>query len=460
MNAGQIESIMHDVLKKHGPRADYLEVRAETTRTLQFLMSNDELSRLDIPEDFGFSIRACIRGGWGFVSLNTPERLEEYADLAIAGARSLAKDRTWLAPVNPVRDRVELDLDSDPRSVTLEKKLELFRSMIDAGRSVSGEIDNVSGSYFEEFRRIRLMTSEGMDIDIEKMDLGGGVVTQAHHGGITQSQAVTAGSSTDFGVIATMTDKVIPAANRTLELLRAPRVKAGRYTVVVDPVLGGTFAHEAFGHMSEADDYHQNPRMREIFTLGRRFGSQDLGIYDSGLDRGTRGYIRYDDEGVPGEQTWLIRNGVLVGRLHSRESAARFDEKTTGNARCVSYRFPPICRMRNTCIAPGTASFDELIADIRLGVYAVDAHGGTGGEMFSFDAGYGVMIRNGRLAEMVREVQLSGNLFTTLKNIDAIGNDFTICDDQGGCGRGPQFPLETTVSSPHLRIRNITVGGA
>lgn len=459
MNSRQIESMMYDVLKKYAPKADYLEIRAETTRSLQFLMSNDELSRLDVPEDQGFSIRACIRGGWGFVSLNSPERLSEYADLAIEGARSLARDRTYLASVEPVRDQVPLDLKLDPRTVSLSDKLDLFRGMIDTGRSVSGEIDNVSGSYFEEFRSIRLMTSEGTDVSMEKLDLGAGVVTQAHRNGVTQSQAVTAGSNNDYEVIRGMAARVQPAARRTLELLAAPRVKAGRYTVVVDPVLGGTFVHEAFGHMSEADDYHMNPRMREIFTLGRRFGSEGLGIYDTGLDPGTRGSVRYDDEGVPGEKTWLIREGILVGRLHNRESAARFGETPTGNARCLNYRFPPICRMRNTCIAQGTAAFDDLIGDIKLGVYAVDTQGGTGGEMFSFDAGYGIMIRNGRLAEMVREVQLSGNLFTTMKNIDAIGNDFTICDDQGGCGKGPQFPLETTVSSPHVRIRNVTVGG-
>ena len=141
------------------------------------------------------------------------------------------------------------------------------------------------------------------------------------------------------------------------------------------------------------------------------------------------------------------------------ESAARFGEAPTGNARCINYRYPPICRMRNTCIAPGNATFEDLLSGIDLGVYAVDAHGGTGGEMFSFDAAHGFMIRNGKLAEPVRNVQLSGNLFKTLDSIEGIGRDFTIVDDSGGCGKGPQFPLETTCSSPHLRIRNVTVGG-
>ncbi|MBN1295198.1 TldD/PmbA family protein, partial [bacterium] len=322
------------------------------------------------------------------------------------------------------------------------------------------QITHVTAYHFEDFRTIHYVNTDGSDLTMEKMDLAGSVTPQASRNGVTQFQAVTNGSSNDFGVIRIIGRRLEDACRLTVELLEAPRVKAGKYTVIVDPILGGTFAHEAFGHMSEADEYHNNSRMREIFTLGRRFGSDKLGIYDTGLDIGTRGFLRYDDEGVAAEKTWLIRDGILVGRLHSRESAARFGEHPTGNARCLNYRYPPICRMRNTCIAPGTATFDDLIHDIKLGVYAVDSHGGTGGEMFSFDAGYGIMIRNGRLAERVRDVQLSGNLFTTLQTIDGIGVDFTIVDDAGGCGKGAQFPLETTCSSPHLRIRGITVGGA
>jgi TldD protein len=460
MTLQEHKTLMHSVLTRFKPKTDYLDIRRETIRALCFGYSNDRLIRLEQIEETGFSVRACIRGGWGFASLNNPARLAEYAGLAVEMAGSLTARETNLAPVVPVRDTVVLDIDEDPRHVTLDDKLALFRGFIDTGRSVSGDIDNVSAGYCETFRTICLMTSEGTDLVMNKMDIGGSVAVQVCKNSIMQSQAVPAGSSRDFGVIRHMADKIEPASRKTLELVRAKRVRAGRYTVVADPVLGSTFVHEAFGHASEADEYQNNPQMRDIFCLGRRFGGDALNIYDSGLVDGSRGAIRYDDEGVPAEKTWLIQNGILTGRLHNRESAALFNEPPTGNARCLNYRYPPICRMRTTCIAPGTAGFDDLIADIKLGVYAVDTLGGTGGEMFSFDAGYGIMIRNGRLEETVRDVQLSGNLFSTLKNIDAIGNDFTLCDDNGGCGKGVQFPLETSAASPHLRIRDITVGGS
>lgn len=451
---------IEDVLKRFGSKADYLEVRAESLNRTAFAFSNDEMTRLVVSEDQGFSIRASVKGGWGFASLNSPELLETYTELAIDQARSLAREKTWLADVEPVVDTVTLELQEDPRQVNLETKMDLFRSYVAQARQHSSQITNVSAYYFEDLRTIHYANSTGAELSIEKLDLGASVTPQASKNGVTQFQIVTTGSSNDFSGVRKLGSQLENACRLTVDLLDAPLAKAGKYTVVIDPILGGTFVHEAFGHMSEADDYHGNKRMREIFTLGRRFGAPGLGIYDSGLDAGSRGYLKYDDEGVPGQKTWLIQDGILVGRLHSRESAARFGEQPTGNARCLNYRYPPICRMRNTCIAPGTASFEELISDIDLGVYAVDTHGGTGGEMFSFDAGYGYMIRNGKLAEPVRDVQLSGNLFTTLKNIDGIGSDFRICDDGGGCGKGAQMPLETSCSSPHLRIRDITVGGA
>ena len=101
-----------------------------------------------------------------------------------------------------------------------------------------------------------------------------------------------------------------------------------------------------------------------------------------------------------------------------------------------------------------------MIKDIKLGIYACDAYGGqTQLETFSFSSGYAYMIRDGKIAEMVKDVILAGNLFTTLMNIDAIGNDFKWINSGGGCGKGGQFPLPVSMGAPHIRIQNVVVGG-
>jgi TldD protein len=116
--------------------------------------------------------------------------------------------------------------------------------------------------------------------------------------------------------------------------------------------------------------------------------------------------------------------------------------------------------MTNTAIENGTTPFEDLIKDIKLGIYACDAYGGnTELESFSFSSGYAYMIRDGQIAEMVKDVILAGNLFTTLLNIDAIGNDFQWLEKAGGCGKGGQNGLPVSFGAPHIRIQNVVIGG-
>lgn len=172
-----------------------------------------------------------------------------------------------------------------------------------------------------------------------------------------------------------------------------------------------------------------------------------------------RGSYKYDDEGMPASKTYLIREGILIGRLHCRETATKMGERPTGNARAINYLFPPIVRMTNTFIEPGTASFEEMLGGIKEGVYVKDWYGGTTSlEMFTFSAGEGYMIRDGKLAELLRPVVLSGNVFVTLGNIDAIGDDLKL-NQGGGCGKAGQSPLPVSNGSPHIRVRSCLVGG-
>jgi TldD protein len=281
----------------------------------------------------------------------------------------------------------------------------------------------------------------------------------AREDGDIQQAALSLGSSSDFSSMEGLHQEIKEAAQRAVALISAPQVKGGEYTVVLDPVLAGVFVHEAFGHLSESDFIYENERLKEIMVLGRRFGGQHLNIIDGAAIPGLRGSYKYDDECVPATKTYLIKEGVLIGRLHSRETAGRMGERPTGNARALDYRHPPIVRMTNTIIEPGEVSFEEMISDIKEGVYVKNWYGGmTSMEMFTFSAGEAYMIRNGRVEELLRPVVLSGNVFVTLENIDAIGNDLEM-NEGGGCGKGAQSPLPVSNGSPHIRIRNCLVGG-
>jgi TldD protein len=218
--------------------------------------------------------------------------------------------------------------------------------------------------------------------------------------------------------------------------------------------------HEAFGHLSEADHVYENPRLQEIMKLGRRFGPEILNIVDDGTLEGEAGYCAFDSEGVPGHRSPLVREGVLVGRLHSRETAACMGEKPTGNARAISYSYPPIVRMTNTLLLPGESSFEEMLEQTKDGIYAIGMLGGqTDMEMFTFSAEEAYRIRGGKLAEKLREVVLTGNVFQTLANIDAVAGDMKCHGGLGGCGKGGQSPLRVGDGAPHCRMREVVIGG-
>jgi TldD protein len=116
--------------------------------------------------------------------------------------------------------------------------------------------------------------------------------------------------------------------------------------------------------------------------------------------------------------------------------------------------------MTNTAIEEGDVSFEDMIKEIKLGIYACGMFGGnTALENFSFSSAYAYMIRDGQIAEMVKDVILAGNLFTTLKNIDAIGDDFEWFKSAGWCGKGGQGGLPVAMGAPRIRIQDVVIGG-
>jgi TldD protein len=321
------------------------------------------------------------------------------------------------------------------------------------------EIQTSTIGYTDGYKKAIFLSSLGSYIANEREDITLRLSAIAARDGDVQQVGLSLGSRGDFSLIQGLQKQVAQMSRHAVELLSAPQAKGGEYTVVLDPVLAGVFVHEAFGHLSESDFVYENDRVRQLMTLGKQFGSAQLNIVDAATVPDLRGSYKYDDEGMLATKTYLIREGKLVGRLHSRETAARMKEKPTGNARAVNYRYPPIVRMSNTYIEPGSVSFADIIGDIKEGIYARNWYGGmTSMEMFTFSAGEAYMIRHGKIAESVRPVVLTGNVFTTLKNIDAIGNDLEM-NQGGGCGKAGQMPLPVSDGSPHIRIQRCLVGG-
>jgi TldD protein len=440
--------------------ADYTEIRLQERDSTSVVYRGPDLETASAVIDAGGIVRCmCQDGGWGVATFNDRDDLQTKVQQAYECARVAQNDEPIeLAPISVCQDQITVALEHDFRGVPLANKVALAQAY-NAIMLQKDQIVDTQSYYNDTFSRTWYANSEGALIQEERPMVTIYAVAIARDGDNVQTASESRSGQRGFDYVQGLEGLAEAAAQRAVDLLSAETVVGGQYPVILNQRLAGVFIHEAFGHLSESDFVYENPRAQEMMVLGRRFGQDILTVYDDGSLPGLRGTHKYDDEGTPTGRSDLIVDGILVGRLHSRETAAKMGEEPTGNARATGYRYAPIVRMTNTAIEGGDTSFQDMIKEIELGVYACDMYGGqTALENFSFSSAYAYMIRDGQIAEMVKDVILAGNLFTTLQNIDAIGNDFVWSESGGSCGKG-QGGLPVTFGAPHIRIQDVVIGG-
>ncbi len=443
--------------------ARYTEVRLEETIGSHVVYRGKRLEAAQETVDRGGFVRCLApNGGWGTATFNDVGQLQAKVKQAYECACAIPAARVDLAEVAPAIHEARAALQEDFRAVALRDKVDLLAELNAAMMAEDEAIRSTRAIYADRLQTVYYGNSYGTWIVEERPLIDLYCVAEAVRGGDVQtaSEAATI-ANRGFEACRGRVAQAREAARRARELLDAEPVKGGCYPVVVNPALAGVFVHEAFGHLSESDFVFENEEAQKAMRMGRRFGRDILNIADSGVEEPSGelpGTHAYDDEGVPMRRTQLVHDGVLVGRLHSRETAGKLGEEPTGNARAQDYNHPPLVRMRNTFIEPGQTSFEDMISDIDLGVYALQSRGGqTCLGTFSFSSAYAYMIRDGKVAEPVRDVILAGNLFETLQNVVAVGDDFSWYN-AGRCGKDGQS-MPVGMGSPHVRIQDVVIGG-
>ena len=409
----------------------------------------------------GGIVRALVKGGWGYATFNDLSDLEARVAEACESARLVGHGESHFAPVEPVVEEIKAEFEADFAQVPLARKREVVKEYNQIILGYHPKIQTSWVSYEDSYRKLWYANTDGTYVADVHPDAAVLLLETAREDDNVQRAYETNCGSSGFQMVEDLQSEAELAAQRAVDLLSAQPVTGGTYTVIVNPTVAGVFAHETFGHLSESDLIYENENLRELMQLGKRFGSDILNIIDDGSLPGQLGTHPYDFEGVKTRKNYLLRDGILAGRLHSRETAAKMGEQPTGNARSIGYQYPPIVRMTNTYIEKGTTSFEDMIADVDLAVHAIDAVGGqTAVAMFTFSAAYSYMIRNGQVAELVRDVVLTGNVFETMMNIDALGDTFEWePGGPGGCGKDGQNGLRTGIGGPHVRIRDVVIGG-
>lgn len=441
--------------------ADYADIRYELNKQSTISFSGKELNQIGSNTTDGFVVRLLKNGGMSSVVFTGEKDAEKALKLAMENAVLIGKSITKpvkLAEIEPAKDQYYPIMAENPSHVTLEEKLELVRkyNSIPLGYK---NIVNTLINYSEKYREKYFVSSEGAEIreDLTTTSISGEIM--AKDGSLLQNVRVKGGGSDGFSNIRNLEVHLEERTKIALDLLKAKPVQGGTYDCILNPELAGVFAHEAFGHFSEADIIESLPPMREKMKLGNKLGSDILSIVDDATQPNQLGFYKYDDEGVPVRRTQLMKEGVMTGRLHSRRTAAEFDEPVSGHCVAEDFRYAPIVRMGTIYIEPGKQTFDDLLEMLGDGMYILDAKGGqTSGENFTFGAHYGFEVKNGIIGQMVRDINISGNLYRTLINIQAVGDDLAL-SKVGGCGKG-QLNIRSCNGGPHILVKSLIVGGA
>ena len=434
---------------------EYADIRAGTSRTSSILMKDGNLQEVKSGRASGFRVRVLRNGSWGFAFTDEPSQLPEMALKAIKMAGSLRGD-VQVGSGAPSVDKTRVRSSRPPSDVPADEKRALVSDAHYAA-SVDGVV-STTVSYVDMESSSVFLNSEGSLIEMDETRVALFLNAVASDGSGIQFGHKSCGGTGGFEILEREDIEELGrrAGEKAVRLLRASPPPSGRFDIVTDPELTGVFIHEALGHAAEADLILQGDSILEG-KLGERIASEGVTIIDDPTVEGFGSYS-YDAEGVRAAETVLVENGVLTSLLNSRETAFKLGLEPSGNARSA-IGDQPIVRMSNTYLKPGDLSFDELIEDIRNGVYLRGSRGGqvdTGKGIFQFNAAESFRIRDGEIAEPVKDVSLSGNVLETLKNVDGVGSDFRL--GIGFCGKsGQSVPVGD--GGPHVRIRNAMVGG-
>jgi TldD protein len=440
--------------------ADYADVRYEIKKSAAISFNGKELTQIGSNSTDGYVVRVLKEGGMSSVVFTKEDDANKAVRSAVENARLIAKNiekPVRLAKVKAVEDTFIPAIKEDPRKISMPEKLELVRKYNDIPLGYE-KIVTTAITYGEVIREKYFLSTEGARIreDLVTTRLSGTVTSK--DGTLTQNVTVMAGGSNGFSSIRNQEKNFEERTAIALDLLKAKPFEGGVHNCILSPLLAGVFTHEAFGHFSEADIIENLPAMREKMKIGCKLGSDVLSIMDNAPLKDQLGFYRYDDEGVEVRPTQLMKNGVLTGRLHSRRTSAEFGEPISGHCVAEDYRYPPIIRMGTIFIEPKEHSFEELLSMLGDGLYILDTKGGeTAGENFTFGAQYGYVVKGGKVAEMVRDVNISGNLYKTLLDIVGVGNDL-VFSPIGGCGKG-QLNIRSCFGAPHILVKNLVIGG-
>ncbi|HHT68717.1 MAG TPA: TldD/PmbA family protein [Firmicutes bacterium] len=439
------------------PRDLYVDVRVEESFETEIRFKRLELQGQKVRREKGAFIRVFDGQRWYYSSTTDTEHLQTHIETLC----SMAKPNPDIL-AHPIVKAFEVHqeraLRYEEHSVTdvpIQEKQALLETIL--GRISDDAIVNHNSYYMDKKTIKSFYSSKGAAITFDQQICGVRLSLDIVCGENKDQMGISKGVSY-FADLERSMDYFHKEISKNVAFVRdAEKVVPGEYPVLLSPEATGIFTHESFGHKSESDFMVGDEAMRAEWALGKRVGQDLLNIIDDGTITGT-GYTLFDDEGTKGRRTDIIRSGLLTGRLHSVPTSVALEEGLTGNARAVDFEFEPIVRMTTTYIEKGTRPLEDIIAEMDTGIYLETLKHGSGMSTFTLAPARAYKIEGGKITSPVKISVVTGNVFSTLQEVDAVSEEFELTSFVGGgCGKMEQYPLPVGFGGPYTRVRKLKV---
>lgn len=457
--------------------AEYGDIRLlDTTR--QTIGGEDRrIARINDARDGGCGVRVLYKGAWGFAAsaLVNADEVRRVTGLAIEIAKAsaaLVRDPVKLVDEPPHVDNVATTRKTDPFAVSLTDKTQMLLTAMEKLHAQEGVVRSSANLWAQ--RDLKYFAStEGARIHFDLLAVHGGISATARGDG----RFATRNYETPFfrSGYELITDAEFVAsaprvAAQAVEKCAAPLVEVGPYDLVLDAEHLALTLHESCGHPTELDralGYEANYAGTTFLTpdkLGKfQYGSKHINIVADNTEPGGLASTGYDDDGVAGQRWDIMREGVFVGCSTNREVAGKIGlARSTGSSRADSWASVPIVRIANVGLAPGSAKLDDLIGDVKRGIY-IEGHGSFSIDQKRYNFQFGGdafwLIENGKRTHMLRDVIYTGITPEFWNKCDGVADathrkryGFTNC----GKGQPNQSGWMTHAASP-ARFRGVNV---
>ena len=457
--------------------AEYGDIRIMESHTQVVHGEDRRIAAVRDASDSGFGVRVLFKGAWGFAasSIMSPEEVPRVTELAIdiaKGSATLALDRVRLAEEPVHVDTVTTEYRVDPFEVSLEDKTRLLMDVMEYVQRQPGVVRSNANLWAR--RDLKLFAStEGSRINSDLLAVRGGFEATAVHDGRFASRGCnTPHLRKGYELIhdANFMAQAPRIATQAVEKVKAPQVDPGQYDMVLDPEHLSLTMHESCGHPSELDralGYEANFAGTSFLTpdkLGNyRYGSAHVNLVADNTEVETLAATGYDDDGVTCQRWDIIREGVFVGYCTNREVAPKIGQpRSRGSNRADSWGSVPIVRIANIGLQPGQARLEDMIADVKRGIY-IEGHDSFSIDQQRYNFQFGGdafwLIKNGKRTHMLRDVIYHGITPEFWGSCDAVA-DASYRRRFGfiTCGKGqPGQSGWMTHAASHARFRNVSV---